>query len=212
VTITASLTGYTTTVIPSAPTTLIVPGVFALAPIPSISGVKQVGEPLTASPGTWTTGAVLTYAWKRSGSASVIATGARYIPVSADVGKTLTVTVTAMRDGFTTLTKTSVATTGILGSPFTNMPNPTITGTLRVGQTLTANTEGWTPTPTSFSYMWMRTTLAGKTTVIAGATKSTYKVVKADKSTFITVTVKANKPLFLTTARSSAQGEIFIAS
>jgi hypothetical protein len=40
------------------------------------------------------------------------------------------------------------------GLNFATKPNPTITGTLRVGSTLTANLKSWKPTPTSVSFEW----------------------------------------------------------
>ena len=60
---------------------------------------------------------------------------------------------------------------------------PTITGTLQVGQTLTAVTTGIMDVdglPDSFTYSWNRV-MAGATTLISGATSSTYTLVEADE-------------------------------
>jgi hypothetical protein len=208
VTVTGALPGYTNAFSTSVATTAIVAGIFALAPVPTISGIKKIGNTLTAITGTWTSGATFAYSWKRSGSTTTISTAARYTPVTADIGKTLTVTVKATRTGFTTLSKISVATTAVLGVAFTASPVPTITGTASSGSVLTAVTTGWEPnTGVTFTYVWKRaSTSSGTKTVIAGATKSTYKLVTADKSKFITVTVTARKTGYESTTRVSADG------
>jgi hypothetical protein len=213
VTIVASLPGYTDAVVTSAQTTAIVARTFTLAPTPTISGTKRVGEMLTAAAGTWPSGATLAYAWKRSGSTATIGTDARYAPVSADIGKTLTVTVTATRDGFTTLNKTSAATSAVLGLAFTAAPVPTITGTKTYGSTVTAVTGTWEPSSgITYTYVWKRaSTSTGTKTTISGATKSTYKLVTADRGKYLTVTVTARTLGYASTSKSSANADTKIA-
>ena len=77
---------------------------------------------------------------------------------------------------------------------------PTVTGTFRVGQTLTASKGTWGgyPTPT-FTYQWyvchtaiisVRTTvLSGWCGKIPGATRSTYKLTSAQRGKYVTVLV-----------------------
>jgi hypothetical protein len=70
---------------------------------PTISGTPQVGQTLTASPGTWSsdTTPTFTYQWQRcddKGNACAAISGATkqtYAVASADLGKTLRVAVTA---------------------------------------------------------------------------------------------------------------------
>lgn len=64
---------------------------------PSILGTAQVGQTLTVSPGTWVARPSPTYArqWKANGTNIPGATGTTYVPVVGDIGKTITVTVTA---------------------------------------------------------------------------------------------------------------------
>ncbi len=189
-------------------------GVFATPVAPTITGTAQAGIPLRAETGSWATGATLAYSWKRSGSTSVIGTAATYTPVSADIGKTLTVTVTATRAGFTTATSPGTVTAVVLGLPFTTSPPPTITGTKTVGSTLTAGTTGWKPsTGVTFTYVWKRADpSSGVTTTIPRATAKTYKVVAADKGQFLTVTVTAKKTGYATTTVTSAGGGTLIPS
>ncbi|RIJ43964.1 carboxypeptidase regulatory-like domain-containing protein, partial [Clavibacter michiganensis subsp. insidiosus] len=71
---------------------------------------------------------------------------------------------------------------------FTASPKPTITGTPRVGSTLTAVTGGWAPKPTTFGYRWWRDGVA-----IAGATGSTLKLTAADAGARIDLTVTARR-------------------
>ncbi len=61
---------------------------------PSIAGVLDEGEVLTAIEGTWTGLPTYTYAWKRDGAAITGATARTYTLAAADVGKAISVTVT----------------------------------------------------------------------------------------------------------------------
>jgi hypothetical protein len=65
--------------------------------LPVISGTTVVGSVLTASSGTWTGTATITYAyqWRRDGAAISGATASGYTLVTADIGAMITVTVTA---------------------------------------------------------------------------------------------------------------------
>lgn len=63
---------------------------------PSITGTAQVGQTLTAVNGTWAGFPALVYTYKwSSGGVYNGATGTTYVPVASDVGKVITVLVTA---------------------------------------------------------------------------------------------------------------------
>lgn len=63
---------------------------------PAVTGTTTVGQTLTTTTGTWTgAGITYAYAWKRSGSSTVLGTAATYVLVAADLTKTITCTVTA---------------------------------------------------------------------------------------------------------------------
>lgn len=172
---------------------------FASHPTPTIKGNKWVGQTLTTTVGTWDTGASLATQWYRAGVAIPGATARTYKLVTADVGKAITVTITATKTGFVTKSVTSAATTPILtGRPFAKAGAPSISGNARVGVTLTARAGTWNPTPSKYYYQWYRNGV-----VIPGATKSTYKLTTADKGYFITVRVKVAKSGFATTAVTS---------
>lgn len=65
--------------------------------LPAISGTATVGQTLTASDGTWTgrEAPKLAHQWKAGGAPIVGATAKSYVLTAAEVGKTITVTVTA---------------------------------------------------------------------------------------------------------------------
>ena len=150
---------------------------------PKISGSATVGVTLkiTGLP----QGTTLSYRWKRNGVAISGATRSTYKIVTADLGKKLTVTVTSKRAGYTTLTKTSAATSAVL-RPFVTR-TPTISGTARVGSTLKVAMPAWSPTPT-YAYQWYRNGVA-----ISGATKTTRVVATADAGARLTVKVTGTR-------------------
>ncbi|HMH58291.1 MAG TPA: carboxypeptidase regulatory-like domain-containing protein [Galbitalea sp.] len=110
VTVTGSKTGYTTQSLTSASTAAITGGTLSSA-VPTITGTASHGQTLTAVPGTWGPGTVaLTYKWFRGSKRIAGATSSSYAPVSADVGKAITVKVTGAETGFTTATVASAPT------------------------------------------------------------------------------------------------------
>lgn len=158
---------------------------------PAISGTAQVGQTLTASTGTWTpSGLTYAYQWK-SGGTDVGTDAATYVPVAGDVGKTITVTVTASKTGLSSVSETSNPTAAVTAAPLPDVVNntaPSITGTAQVGQTLTADPGTWTPSGVTFAYQWK-----ANGTDIAGADDSTYVPVAGDVGKTITVRVTGSK-------------------
>jgi hypothetical protein len=198
--VTGKKTGYTTVTKTSAATVAVpaVIGTLAPAPTPTITGTVKVGSTLTATPGTWGPSPVaLTYAWSVGGV--VKATTATYKIAAADAGKTVVVKVTGTKTGYTTLTKTSAATVPVPATVGTlsPAPTPTITGTVKVGSTLTAVPGTWGPAPVTLAYAW---TVGGE----AKATTATYKIAAADVGKTIIVKVTGTKSGYTTLAKSSA--------
>ncbi|KQQ05865.1 MULTISPECIES: hypothetical protein [unclassified Rathayibacter] len=197
VAVTGSRTGYTAVTKTSAGTT-VKAAAQTLAPTPTITGTTKVGSTLTATPGTWDAGTTLAYQWKRSGVVVSGATAKTYVLKAADAGATITVSITSTKPGYAPVTKSSAATAVITGGILTGA-TPTITGTAKVGQTLTAVPGTWAPAPVALSYQWKRGGVA-----IAGATGATYKTVSADAGKSVTVTVTGTKAGFTTLAKTSA--------
>jgi hypothetical protein len=149
-------------------------------------GLQLVDETIHLFAERGTNPTSFTYQWSRAGAAISGATGSSYVPVTADIGNTLTVSVTAANTGGSSPPATSAATGAVINIIPANSTVPTIFGTAQVGQTLTATTGTWTNNPTSFTYQWNRAGAA-----ISGATASSYVPVTADIGNTLTVSVTA---------------------
>ena len=172
-------------------------------PVPTISGTLKTGYTLTAKPGTWSPAPVtLKYQWLRNGAAIKGATAATYKLAVADEGTKVSVKVTGSKTNYQGISKTSVA-KQIPPLPLKTTPIPTISGTSKVGSTLSAKAGVWAPAPVALKYQWLRN---GK--AITGATKTTYKLVTADGGAKITVRVTGSKSGYKTTSKTSVARSI----
>ncbi|GHF90232.1 hypothetical protein ACFFSH_16375 [Streptomyces filamentosus] len=155
--------------------------------VPAISGTVRVGTKVTAAVGTWSPAATsYAYQWKANSVAISGATGSAYTPAAAVRGKKLTVTVTAHRTGHLSGSATSAGITVATGLAPKATTLPSLSGTVRVGRTLTLNRGVWTPAPTSYAYQWYANGRA-----ISGATRTTFVITKAQRGQRITVKVTA---------------------
>src|SRR5947208_14690935 len=74
-----------------------------------------------------------------------------------------------------------------------NTASPTISGTARQGETLTADPGNWANDPTSFSYQWQRCEADGSGCAdIAGSTSKTYTLTASDGDHRLRVLVTAS--------------------
>jgi hypothetical protein len=149
----------------------------------------KYGQILQADPGVWgPAGVKFSYLWYRSGKAVADVTGDTYPLTASDIGKTIKVKVTGALDGYQSASKTSTASKKVVALSFT-AATPVVSGTLQVGQTLTANLGTWSPLPDlPLSYQWYS---SGK--AIKGATGDTYTLTKSDKGKTIKVKVTGTK-------------------
>jgi hypothetical protein len=194
---------------------------------PSISGVTQVPNSLTASTGTWQRVQNYAYQWLRCDSTGancgVIrgATSSTEALSSADVGDRLRVIVTASnRNGSTAAisAQTTVVNSATSAtSPPAPAPTPpaatsppTISGTAQQGQTLSASTGSWSgTTPISYTYQWKRCDSGGVSCAsIAGATGASYVLASADVGSTLRVSVIANNSAGSATASSAASAVV----
>ena len=173
--------------------------------LPTVNGTPMVGETLTAD----TSGiadedglknATFAYQWLAGDGASETdiagATSVTYTLSDDDEGKTVKVRVSFTDDAGNEETLTSEVTSAIearANNPATGQP--TITGTARVGETLTADTSDIDDedglTNATYSYQWMAHDGASETD-IAGATSVTYTLSDDDEGKTVKVRVSFN--------------------
>ena len=149
-----------------------------VAPTVSPSGTQSTGTLITASVGTWSGVAPITYEykWTRNGVAISGATASTYTIQVADDGTTIRVEVKGTNTyGTSAFVASSNSVSAVNAVAPSNTVAPVISGTAVVGQTLTSTTGTWSgiPTPT-YSYQWKR----GATNI--GTNSSTYTLVAAD--------------------------------
>jgi hypothetical protein len=134
--------------------------------LPTITGTATEGQTLTAGNGTWSaTPDSYTYQWKRAGVNISGATGSTYLLVTADVSSTITVTVTAVKSGYTSGSATSNP-TGAVNSSGTPTTYAADTFTRADSATLGSTETGanaWTATGGTWA-------IAANTMTVANAT------------------------------------------
>lgn len=156
---------------------------------PSIAGTVITGSTVTAQPGTWNaSGTNYTYQWLRGGKAITQAHKAKYKLTEADFGHKVSVRVTATAPGHPTGTAASPARTVGKGDALHTRKKPTVHGTPKVGNTLTASMAmtAWSPHASSLSFQWLR----GTKQIAHG---KHYQLVAADRGKQITSRVLAHR-------------------
>jgi hypothetical protein len=178
---------------------------------PTVSGAPVVGSTLTASVGSWTpTPTEYYFSWLRDGDFIDGAYGSTYVPTAADVGKAITVLVTAAADGWwngyaeSAPTAPVTAAVAPVPTPTPTIPTPTVdvpaglaailggldvAGKPKVGKTVKVTGLDKllrSSTALSYKFQWF----AGKKKV-KKATKSKLKVTRAMKGKKLSVKVTA---------------------
>jgi hypothetical protein len=203
VTVTGTKAGYRTTFATSQATAPVAPA--AASPVvntvaPTLSGTPTVGQTMTVSPGTWTpAGVTFTYQWMADGVAIAGANSSTFAPGSSRVGKKLSVAVTGAKTGYTSVTVTTAESAPVAQLPVLGYAVPTITGTAKVGETLTANEGTWTPDGVTFAYQWY-----AEGVLVSGATAKTYVLTAADLGKRMQVRVTGSKSGYVNTYATSA--------
>jgi hypothetical protein len=151
---------------------------------PSISGIADAGQTLTADPGTWSgSEAQIDYQWESCSptggecQAIVGAVQSEYQLGTGDIETTLRVRIGAS-DAQGSVTALSIP-TAVIGSTASTLFNtfaPSVSGATRVGRTLTANPGSWTgEEPIEYAYQWQRCNENDdECEDIAGATATSY--------------------------------------
>ncbi len=167
---------------------------------PAVSGDATVGSTLTASSGEWTAApTTLTYQWLADGAPVDGATTSTLAAGPDLAGKTLSVQVTATRDGYTDASVVSAATSPVAPGSFTRSSTPAVSGTPRLGETLTVDPGSFTPTDAEVSIRWLRAGVP-----VEGAAGSTYRLTAADLGSRMVARVRLTKPGYTSLRTRSA--------
>ena len=166
-----------------------------LKPVPKTTGIAKVGQSLTAVPGSWDSGIILSYQWLRNGEEIPGASGSKYKLTPLDYRKAISVAVTGTGTGGVTATKQSLDKPIAIGTMITKTPR--IVGTVAKTKTVTASTTAWVP-GTSITYSWL---LDGKP--IKGATKNTYKILASQVGKKLSVLIKQTATGYTAASKSS---------
>jgi hypothetical protein len=188
---------------------------------PTISGHRVQGYLLVASPGVWsgTLPIRFAYQWQRCDRiggtcTSIVAASAQsYLLTGVDIGHTIRVFVTAT-NAYGTGTAVSAPTAVIASAAPVNTSPPTISGTARQGQALTAEAGTWSGVrPITFVFDWHRCDSSGAGCVqIPGATGQSYLLVAADVGHTLEVAVTAENAFGTGVARSAATAVVVVAA
>jgi fibronectin-binding autotransporter adhesin len=183
--------------------------------LPSISGLLQDGQLLNVSPGSWSGSQPISYSyeWKLCnalGNACEAISGASGSSLKLDpseIGKTLAVVVTATNAAGSTSATSSLS--GLIAALLpANTSLPTIAGTLKLNQLLSATSGSWSGSePISYAYQWQLCVL-GTCTNIAKATSSTFLLGALDVANTLRVIVTATNAAGSVSATSAATGLI----
>jgi hypothetical protein len=152
---------------------------------PAIQGDPAAGATVTCTTGSWSNGpTAFAFAWARDGTPISGATHSSYAIQNADVGHSLTCSVTASNPSGSASATSDAVTPHATGSAPVNATPPQIQGTPAVGNQLTCTQGTWQNSPTSFSYSWRRDGASL-------ASGSTYTVQAADVGHALTCVVTA---------------------
>jgi hypothetical protein len=192
--------------------------------LPTISGSTAVGKTLTASPGTWSGTAPITfkYQWLRCDSkgnncASLVGETSNSRLLSPDdAGHRMRVRVTASNSSGSasaTSNPTAVVSGGGSGAPV-NTAEPTISGAAVQGQTLQADHGTWSgSTPITYKYQWLRCdSLGSNCTQIKGETSAARTISADDVGHRLRVRVTASNSAGSATAESNATNVVTASS
>ena len=149
---------------------------------PAVTGDALTGSVMKVSAGTWSVPSdklTFTYNWFSSAGESV-SSGPTFTPDQPQVGKTLTVVVTASAPGYTTAWVQVTAPKPVTARESTRA----ISGTLTVGSKVTLTRDPWYDRAGDSDVMWLRDGVQ-----IAGAYGWSYVLAKADAGTKLSVNV-----------------------
>jgi surface antigen len=191
--VTASKLGYPTTSALSAATSAVQPGVLTSTAPPTVTGLAQVDETLTATSGDWSpTPDQVSYQWTADGEPIEGAVSPQLELTPSLVGQAIAVTATATRSGYEPVHATSAETAPVAPGTLAVAEPPVVVGVPRPGELLTLTLPGASPEATP-AVRWLR---GGEP--ITGATDPTYAVTAADLGSRISARIRFTRPGYTT--------------
>jgi len=193
------------------------------ADAPAISGTPLTGNTLAVSAGSWTnTPASYTYRWLVSNNGStgwsvasgVTGTTSSYVIPGGYAGKYLQARVIAHNGS--TWSEAAYTNAVLVPAPPVNTVVPAVTGTVQVGDALSANSGTWTYPPadaSGYAYEWQVSDDGNAPWVAAtgsGAATNSYTVALADDNKYLRVKVTATNDAASTSAYSTPTGAVNI--
>ncbi|HEX4056888.1 MAG TPA: hypothetical protein VHX87_01060 [Galbitalea sp.] len=165
----------------------------------TIAGKAKVNGTLSVDAEGWSDpGVQLQYQWSADNAPIVGATSSTFVPTDAQAGSTITVAVTGWAPGEApSAAAISLPTSAIpAAKTFTSTSAPTISGTVAVGDKLTASVADWAPT-SGFDYQWQVNGLP------VGTDSKNYTLAPADQNGTVTVTITSAKAGYTATQQES---------
>lgn len=163
----------------------------------TLSGEARVGAELTATTDGWDPEAVLAYQWAVAGIPTPGAVAGAFVVPPTALGKRVTVTVTATKEGTDPATQRSAASARVRFGLLT-APVPTISGGFELGNVARVEPGVWGPGTVSLSYRWLRDGLP-----ISGATGVSYTIARSDRGHTVSVQVTGVRSGYATVTRVS---------
>jgi hypothetical protein len=166
---------------------------------PIVSGITERGETLACTEGVWQGIGVITYTyqWRRNFANIEGATDTTYTLAYQDDNAFISCNVTAS-DSSGTTTKLSNVVGAVLAAPY-SLFAPIVSGTFRVGSTITSTEGVWQGIPTiTFAYQWRRFGIN-----IDGENANEYTLSNGDYNTAIDCVVTATNSLGVSSADSN---------
>ena len=164
-----------------------------------VSGSTKVGQTLTTTDGTWTGNPTFTYEWRRCSpdpgtncTTIPTANANQYMLTNADLGSYIRARVTATNSAGSAATSQVTDKKVSAEDPPVLVAGNKISGSTRVGQTLTTTDGTWTGSPT-FTYEWRRCSPDPGTncSTIPSANTNQYVLTNADLDHYIRARVTA---------------------
>ena len=201
VTATAVKLGYPTKSATSVPTETVLPGVLRSASAPTISGTAKVEDTLSLDTGTWDPAPQrLDVQWYADGQlVEGTDPASTTLPLTPDlVDRVITATVTATRTGYDPGLAPAAPTAPVAPGTIRTTAAPSVAGTPKLGQTLTAQTGTHAPADADATIQWLRD---GEP--VLNATGPTYQLTNLDLGARIASRVTLSRAGYVTSTVDS---------